>query len=69
MNLGLRIALCWIVGVAVTYCVLPKHLPHRPVDAYTSWGQGHNPGLHCPTGTIRFETEEGWFLECYRGSP
>lgn len=44
-----------------------KVLPHRPVDELTNWGQGRAPaGNLCPPGTIRFETDEGLFLECYR---
>lgn len=44
-------------------------LPHRPVDALTNWGQGHAPTPgKCPRGTLEFDTEEGLFLECYRGT-
>jgi hypothetical protein len=46
----------------------PQPLPHRAIDALTNWGQGHAPELNvCMPGTIRFETDEGLFLECYRG--
>lgn len=44
-------------------------LPRRTEDAYTNWGQGRAPeSNHCPPGTIRFETDEGLFLECLRGT-
>lgn len=43
-------------------------LPHRAATELTNWGQGHAPEMnHCPPGTIRVDTEEGWFLECFRG--
>ena len=47
----------------------PRALPHRPVTELTNWGQGHVPeSNHCPPGTIRFETDDGLFLECMRGT-
>lgn len=47
----------------------PASLPHRPLTTWTNWGQGRAPeGNVCPAGTFRFETDEGLFLECYRGS-
>ena len=47
----------------------PRPLPHRAIDALTNWGQGHAPeGNRCPPGTIRFETDDNLFLECYKGN-
>lgn len=42
---------------------------HQQVNEMTNWGQGRAPPTDwCPSGTIRFETDEHLFLECYRGS-
>lgn len=42
-------------------------LPHRPITQLTNWGQGRNPGSNdCPPGTVRFELDDGLFLECMR---
>lgn len=47
----------------------PPRLPSRPVDELTNWGQGHAPDPNnCPPSTIRFDTDDGLFLECYRGT-
>lgn len=44
-----------------------KGLPHRQIDELTNWGQGRAPSEnHCPPGTLRFETDDGFFLECFR---
>jgi hypothetical protein len=50
-------------------------LPHRAINELTNWGQGRTSATnHCPPNTIRFETDEGLFLECsnvghyYRGN-
>lgn len=52
-----------------SYRSLHPRLPHRPVTALTNWGQGHAPESNrCPSGTIRIETDEGLFLECFRGT-
>jgi hypothetical protein len=46
-----------------------RGLPHRTVDELTNWGQGHAPAQnHCPPGTLRVDTDEGLFLECFRGT-
>lgn len=46
---------------------LPKRLPHRPLNELTNWGQGRNPGSNdCPPGTVRYELDDGLFLECMR---
>lgn len=46
-----------------------RGLPHRPVDQLTNWGQGRQaPTNDCPPGTVRYETDTGFFLECYRGT-
>lgn len=56
-------------GALIIAVLQPPHLPHRPVDELTNWGQGHAPELNrCPPGTIRFTTDDGLFLECYRGT-
>lgn len=59
----------WLIA-AICFCWsmrVPAPLPHRPVDAYTSWGQGRTPADNvCPPGTIRFELDDGIFLECFR---
>lgn len=42
-------------------------LPHRPINELTNWGQGRNPGANdCPPGTVRYELDDGLFLECMR---
>lgn len=42
-------------------------LPHRPINELTNWGQGRNPGPNdCPPGTVRYELDDGLFLECMR---
>lgn len=47
----------------------PKPLAHRPINELTNWGQGRAPSIdRCPPGTIRFETDDGLFLECFRGT-
>lgn len=46
-----------------------RGLPHRPLNELTNWGQGRAPESNrCPPGTIRFDTDDGLFLECYRTS-
>lgn len=68
-----------LIGIAVVWISLtafllwhyrePHGLPHRPVTELTNWGQGHAPESNrCPRGTIRFETDDGLFLECYRST-
>lgn len=43
------------------------YLPHRPINELTNWGQGRNPGSNdCPPGTVRYELDDGLFLECMR---
>jgi hypothetical protein len=45
----------------------PHPLPHRAITETTNWGQGHAPQENrCPPGTLRFETDDNMFLECYR---
>lgn len=44
-----------------------RGLPHRPINELTNWGQGRNPGANdCPPGTVRYELDDGLFLECMR---
>lgn len=60
-----RVALVVILLAGCT----AKQLPHREVNELTNWGQGHAPEAnHCPPGTIRMETDGGFFVECFRGT-
>lgn len=60
-------ALMLLNGCAVT--VTATGLPHRPVNSYTSWGQGHNPGRGgCPAETIPLYLDDDVFLLCLRGN-
>lgn len=58
------------LGIAAYGAYRSEHrLPHRAVNELTNWGQGRAPAQnHCPPGTIRFEMDDGLFLECYRGT-
>lgn len=57
------------LAVWAVYKLNHKGLPHRPVDVLTNWGQGQAPESNwCPSGTIRVETDERLFLECFRGN-
>lgn len=58
-----------LLDVALYIRSCTRGLPHRPVTELTNWGQGHAPpNNHCPPGTVRFETDDGLFLECFRGT-
>ena len=63
----------WLAWFGVMlYWSAHRGLPHRPVDAYTNWGQGRVPDLHrhmpaCPPGTTRVDVDD-LFLECLRGN-
>lgn len=67
--------LAWIMlsNALILFAMHQNHhegLPHRPVDSLTNWGQGRAPAQNvCPPGTFRFETDDGLFLECFRGTP
>ncbi len=65
----LAVALFWGIAFALIYwsTYAPHALPSRAVDELTNWGQGRQT-MVCPPGTIRMDTDEGLFLECYRGS-
>jgi hypothetical protein len=67
--------LCQALAIAVLVLTIahalgyfaPRALPHRAVTDMTNWGQGRAPASNiCPIGTIRFETDDGLFLECFR---
>lgn len=64
--------LFWAIGLTLIYRAthMPKApLPHRAVDSLTNWGQGRQGSTNaCPPGTVRFETDDGLFLECFRGN-
>lgn len=56
------------VAIYGTYRLRDHGLPHRQINELTNWGQGRAPeSNHCPPGTFRFETDDGLFLECFRG--
>lgn len=75
MNLVTRVLCAGFVGTVLVGVFHAPSLPHRPVDSLTNWGQGHSPLNGCPSGTLRVETDEGFFLECFslshyfRGTP
>lgn len=57
------------LAVAMAAFDRPRALPHRPITELTNWGQGRAPEAnHCPPGTLRFESEDGLFIECFRGT-
>lgn len=63
--------LFWVTGLALLYhsTHMPKTLPHRAVNSLTNWGQGRQGSTNaCPPGTVRFETDDGLFLECFRAT-
>lgn len=68
----LAIQLLALVGMIDSGLIIYAHvrqqpLPHRQINELTNWGQGRAPECNvCPPGTIRFETDEGLFLECFR---
>lgn len=58
----------YLMFAMVNAACVQHGLPHRPVDQLTNWGQGRTPQANvCPPGTFRFETDDGLFLECFRG--
>jgi hypothetical protein len=70
-TLGFVTAFCLLTGLLMAGAAryMGQHLPHRPVDTLTNWGQGRAPESNrCPPGTIRFETDDGFFLECFRAN-
>lgn len=59
---------CFRTG-SLDYCMEYVAPLHRPVDSLTNWGQGKAPAANvCPPGTLRFDTDDGLFLECMRGT-
>ncbi len=72
MNLAARLLAILILALTVAHAIglfAPRPLAHRPITPLTNHGQDMQPLSNlCPPGTIRFNTDDGLFLECYRGS-